>query len=61
MAAHDGDVCRSTKRMTAGVTKVFQTRVVIVRHIALGSYVELLGVDLVRPLSLLSSQLIVYS
>jgi len=38
MAAHDGDVCRSTKRVTAGVTKVFQMRIVVVRHIALGSH-----------------------
>ena len=38
MAAHDGDVCRSTKRVTAGVTKVFQTRFVIVQSIALVSH-----------------------
>jgi hypothetical protein len=37
MAARDGDVCRSTERVTAGVTKVFQTRVVTVRYIGLGS------------------------
>jgi len=38
MAAHDGDVCRFTKRVTAGVTKVFQMRFFVARHIALGSH-----------------------
>jgi hypothetical protein len=38
MAAHDGDVCSSTKRVTAGVTKVFQTQIIVRKNIALVSH-----------------------